>query len=424
MEGIEHMQPKRNRIAQLSEIFQSRSCAKVNELCSELSISLPTLKRYLDELSASGWEFNIRNGIVTVIVQGREYNHKILWKPSYYTSWKILYSISVSKELSRTRLIEKFSKDNDITGKNEKAFNALTERALDMHLKKLVDEGYITCLKNGKNICYSVNRKKSFTIDNNDMIDLSIALEQSRPFFGNSVVDRLKNSLRVSVAQSVNQERKNKKMLKLADSICLYDFSANMGADKEFILKMEELCHKEAMIEVVTLKEITIRGIAFLCALSCFSPAIWLYLYTGKGKRGFTVIRADKTTSMEIIEENPLIDERKTKRLNEIKKEESEKLEKSFGLGLDKAEKVELIFSPDPHVLEKAYNQLGPLADEIEMRQDNSCYYKCNIIGTANFLHWIRKFGSSVVILSPKWLREKHRQSAQRVLERYGEVLG
>ena len=101
--------------------------------------------------------------------------------------------------------------------------------------------------------------------------------------------------------------------------------------------------------------------------------------------------------------------------------EAQKKISGLFGTGMDKPTAVELIFEDCFNVMEKVWRRLGSQVQETVRLRNGDFYVRVNVTGANDFLNWVRGFGSSVMILSPEWLREKHISSARKTLAAYGE---
>lgn len=410
------MQSKRNRSAQLSEMLRCHELLYVNDICKELSISVPTLKRYIKELSFCGWEIFIRKNTLTVKKTGQEYSREVLWKPSDFTSWKILSYICMSGEISRSNIQKRFCYDQDA--------NHLSARALDMHLNKLVKEKRVTRIKKGRTVLYYSKPKRHVLLTNvHNIQNISVALENTRHIFGDAQTDRLKYWLQLTAAEYRQSDKIRNTIFDQTEIISFHGYYPEMEIDSKSFSHMKELCENKATIKIIASNNNSIQGNAFNCAYHHEQTGTWLFLYTGQGKRKYQVVRIDKAKSYHVLEESPNLSEPIKKEILLLQTEISEKLKKSFGLGLDEEQQVELIFFSQRHVLEKVTNRLKSVILQSRELDDGSYYLKCNIVGTGSFLHWLRKFGRSVIILSPEWIRNQHRKSAYKVLKRYGEVI-
>lgn len=410
------MQSKRNRSAQLSEMLLCHELLYVSNICKELSISVPTLKRYIKELSFCGWETSIKKNTLTVKKTGQEYSREVLWKPSDFTSWKILSFIYISGETPRSIIQKRFCCNQDA--------NHLSIRALDIHLNKLVKEKRLTRIKKGRVVLYYSKPKRQVIINNvHDIQNISVALENTRHMFGDAQTDRLKYWLQLTAAEYQQREKIRNTTYDQTEIISFHGYYPEMEIDNKSFSRMKELCENRAKIKIITYNNSSIQGNALKCAYHHEQAGTWLFLYTGKGRRKYQVVRVDKAKSYHVLEETPYFSEPVKKEIHRLQTEISEKLKNSFGLGLDEEQQVELIFFSQRHVLEKAMNRLKPAILQSKVLDDGSYYFKCQIVGTGSFLQWIRKFGRSVIILSPEWMRNQHRKSAYKVLKQYGEVI-
>ena len=101
---------------------------------------------------------------------------------------------------------------------------------------------------------------------------------------------------------------------------------------------------------------------------------------------------------------------------------------KMFGVGYGEEEHVEIAFADKPYVksiAEKLYKERKKQGGEPELKKmpDGRWLYSDNIIGAINILTYVRRMrAENCEVISPASLREEMKNSAKRMLARYGNL--
>ena len=103
---------------------------------------------------------------------------------------------------------------------------------------------------------------------------------------------------------------------------------------------------------------------------------------------------------------------------NDFKIDIDKFLSNIWGMDFGKSDEVEVIFFNHGNVINKAKKRLIGKGT-INYDLNNNLIFKGKINGIFSFFSWIRGFGSSVKIVSPEWLRQKHIDSEKKILKNY-----
>lgn len=408
------MKNRVNRLNALLKILNiSNDWISKDLICDKLNISDITLSRYIKTLRSEGINIEVKNRQCRLVKAAKNIEKKVAFSKGDYVSLKILMYIYNNGKCSRKQLRNYFCHtENNIT--------RMTERNLDIHLQKLTNAGLIEKQIVKPYVYYFISGKilPIQGLDIQKCIELLNYLIINRPFFpSNNFIDDFINKLRHSVTCSLFRDFSGMCNIRLADYIV--SVSTNENTDelpKGKVELLSKYCNSSGLLRV-TLKCGEKMNIIPLQIIYNWENEKWYLIFCRqKIHKGFQLLRLDNIKEIECLKENCQQD---TAELEKLRSKACDELDKSFGMAIDKGVKIQVVFLNHFNVVEKAKMRLERQKGTIKYLDDGSLYFSGTIKGIMDFFAWGRRFGSSFIILSPQWLREKHIQSAQKGLENY-----
>jgi len=411
------MEKRIERINKIKNRFlQGASVISKNEVCKELGISIVTLARYINHLKKSGANI-ISKGDIYELVGGSFETQEGIFSKSGFVSLKVLMYIFNNNPCNRKKIQNFFCRKSDDGLRNEK----MTVRNLDIHLNKLLNQKLIEKFRDNGTLYYRTSGRTTplndLTID--QYVSIINYLKLSKPFLPFSeAVDSIISKLMSSITSYIG------KVAELCNDIGLSDMVVPVGPDRygadieeDVIYKLGRYCRRNVLIKIRMDNDNEI-DVFPLCVIYNWKNGNWYLAFRKtRARKGFELVRVEKIKDILYIGKNNSFTEEETAK---EKEKIEEKLNKGLGMAFGKKFKVEAVFLNHFNVIDKAKKDLAGVAGSGKALPDGSYYFSGEMEGAMDFLAWLRRFGSSVVIISPEWLRYKHIESAQKVLKNYG----
>ncbi|NLC06405.1 MAG: WYL domain-containing transcriptional regulator [Syntrophomonadaceae bacterium] len=213
--------------------------------------------------------------------------------------------------------------------------------------------------------------------------------------------------------------------LKLATREVVHGYSSPPPADANIVRLVEEAVAKGLVLELIYQgRKIKINPIGLVYH---WRRGFWYIISTPKKRQrtNLQILRLDRVTSAHKTEEQFI-------RSPEHKSRISNFLAEYWGVSSDRRFEVEIRFFDTKWNVNAVENMLGEIAQRqrwaktcrTETRPDGSVILKDTITGMSEFTAWLRTYGDAIEIISPAWLRETQKETAQKMLAVYKKKTG
>ncbi|NLO38949.1 MAG: WYL domain-containing protein [Ruminiclostridium sp.] len=147
----------------------------------------------------------------------------------------------------------------------------------------------------------------------------------------------------------------------------------------------------------------------------------YLVIKTPKVNRGFGLIRVDKISKLN-FPENIHTSASMLKSIKKAKEDAMREIVGSFGMGLGDKIQIKLLLSSDREISENAMAWLDEFIVCKTTQQDGTSMITVEIDGVSDFMHWLRGYGSHILILEPEYLRSFQLDEMEQLIRKYQEV--
>lgn len=412
----------RNRIDRIKlmidELSKNNNCMEKSELCVRLDISKVTLKRYLDFLKGWGYKFDYRMEKVRVLEQGQVITDAVFSKASYI-SFKIFMYIYNNNPCSRSSIKRYFCK----TSKQDNGFDdKMTIRNMDIHLNRLIELGYIEKNKTNSEIYYGTtgNVIAADSIPFDKLLGLFSYLNIYRgalPF--QNKVDNILNKLESALLNYIRRSSEAFEDVKLAYEIfpeCIKPWTDN---DMDQLAKeLEKYCRTNTIVRLMMDSGVVLRVHPLCVIYNSYSGYWYLICKSSLKADSYELVRLDNITKVKFAGTDPRVTQKDLDMERQLARQE---VEESFAICVEEPIKVKLLFKEDKEINEEIENRMNGCNGSLMKLDGIGCCYEGEIQGTMDFFTWLRRLGSSAVIIEPEHLREMHIASAVRTLNLYSK---
>lgn len=405
---------KQERINKLIYLLKQNKSIQKDKLCEELSISKVTLMRYVSHLNNQGYKIKSSKNMYNLIKDSSVTEEPIFSKGTY-VSLKVLMYIYNNSPCSRQKIVNFFCNKgyyNDV--------HKMSVRNLDIHLHKLMDLNYIEKQSNNNSVKYKISQKmliiKELSFE--ECVTILEYLKLSRsllPF--KDIIDTIYLKLNAALTNYIDN------FLKRVDDINIVNNFISINFQKDFRINEEQMiynlisyCRVGVQLEVKLTNNVKMKINPINIVYNWENNTWYLTYRKRRAKKGFELLKVKKIKEVCILSTQQ---ETNSEEFISIKQNAERQVARSFGMSLDKATRVEIMFLNHFNVVEKVENILHDTNGIIKKLNDGSLYFSGEIEGIVDFLAWLRRFGSSAIILSPAWMRKQHIQTAYKVLENY-----
>lgn len=408
------MENKAKRIEELKNYLKENdSQISSSFLCEKLRISETTLARYTKELCQAGYIITRRKGAYTFSGSVSDMPYSVFSKADYVSIIILIYIFNNSP-CPRSKLTKRFCSDSAY---NKPPYRSV--RNLDKHLKTLMKEKYITATQKGREVIYNVNNVLTDGMPIKDAVSVLKSLKTLSPIYpSRASIRSLESKLNILITNRV------KRVIDIYDDFELKGDFVTVGEFEDKVERPDDLehelctfCYKDCILEMNTQKGGAILAIPLNMIYSWKNNGWYMVFRNKSNKKNYHLIRTDNIKSFSF---KSYCNYKEIEINNSLRQQSIEKIDKSFGISFDEGTQVEVIFLNELNVAEKAMCILSHKEGSIKHLDDGSLVFSGEVTGIMDFLLWVRTFGSSAVILSPEWLRQKHIESAKKTLEMYG----
>ncbi|MGI6647581.1 MAG: WYL domain-containing protein [Bacillota bacterium] len=213
--------------------------------------------------------------------------------------------------------------------------------------------------------------------------------------------------------------------LKLATREVVHGYSSPPPADANIVRLVEEAVAKGLVLELLYQgRKIKINPIGLVYH---WRRGFWYIISTPKKRQrtNLQILRLDRVTTAYKTEQQ-------FTRLPAHKSRISNFLAEYWGVSNDRRFEVEIRFFNTKWNVNAVENMLGEIAQRqywaktcrTVPQPDGSVVLKDTITGLSEFTAWLRTYGDAIEIISPAWLRETQKETAQKMLAVYKKKTG
>lgn len=412
------MKNRLKRIGQLADLLKLHDGEMpVEEVCSKLDVTPFTLKRYIKSITSSEFEVILKNGCIKVLKYGALRNLEVFSKTDY-VMYRILFFIYNNNPCPRARIREHLCEGDEDT--------SITVRYLDMHISKLIVNGYIEkCHCSGK-----LGYKIAGRILPVDSLPFEVAIgifnflnvyRNSLPF--QDKIETILDKLGGAMANYVRTSSEALESVKIAYEVFPDSFIRNVDdtALDELAVKLESFCKSCSTVRVRMRSGFVMRVVPFFVLYNWTAGNWYLICRTTHQKDGYDMLRLDHMESAEWVGHNERMSEDRFISEREAVRKE---LEETYASGLEEAIEVRVVFQSGFYRKDTLLPLLSSLHGNVRELPEGSLYFCGRIARESDFLAWLRRFGSGAVILSPDGLRRVHYAGAIRTCNQYSDEGG
>jgi biotin operon repressor len=422
---------KNIRLEKLINLLKSKSSLSKEEIADELGISSITVSRDIKAIREKGYKLICKDGEYSITEEPPRYLVETNYSLIHFRLIHLIKYISDAKEhtVSEKELVNNFVQDKKSI---EHSKLKVSRKTLMKNLKILQVKGLIRGEENAEKEIYyrlvEADIDKSLSIDNCVNLIQFIRgnigpLPYNEAFI--SIADKLENAV-VRSLTGYDCFSRDEVIQELGTSYKLFSNGIDNEVDnsQQLILsQLDRLCSQNIFAQIWLKGKV--KPIRHFCILLIYQVSLqrWYLAVKAKGKeRNFGIIRADKIERIEEVSDVKC-DEVMKQRLEIAKQQAYDELINSFGMGLGGKTRVKIRLSQDKDIQDSVLLRLESiLCDEFEETADGSLTLTVEIDGVFDFLHWVRGYGSSIIILEPEFVRKMQYEETLKLLEAYEEV--
>lgn len=429
----------KKRLQGLLRLLQSNQGYTKEELSEELGISAATLGRDLKSLKSQMHVIRCNDGKYYYEKRlDNSLKHK-KYSTTQHKAFKILLEIEKhpgSTEASlRTHFIKRRKEDDTNAG-------SMCEKTFNKYINELLKQGLIAAgpPKSGQRTftIADINQAETLSVEVCvKMIQFIRANLGPLPFDSQlkSITDKLENAILHSLSGSAlaylgNEEQMKEDQSEVYQNVGLsYKLFSNLDYDVEkqqanMLDNLQQACDNLSFAEIhLKGSKKPIRHYCLFIMCHILLNRWYLVIKTPKVNRGFGLIRVDKIAKVSFPQDIHT-SEGMLESIKKAKEDAMREIVDSYGMGLGDKLQIKLLLSSDQEVTENALAWLDAfiVPDSRSLREDGTSIVTVEIDGVSDFMHWLRGYGSHILVLEPEYLRNFQLDEMEQLIRKYQEV--